>query len=100
MADLEARGVTKHFGGVVALEDVDFDAARGEVHALIGENGAGKSTFIKVLTGAVRPDAGELRLFGAPLAPDVSLIFAPLAVPCSSLVSPAASRRAAPCRVA
>jgi ribose transport system ATP-binding protein len=67
MPDLEARGITKRFGGVVALQDVDFEASRGEVHALIGENGAGKSTFIKVVTGAVRPDAGELRLFGEQL---------------------------------
>jgi ribose transport system ATP-binding protein len=66
MADLEARAVSKHFGGVVALDQVDFDANAGEVHALIGENGAGKSTFIKVLTGAVRPDEGEVRLFGEP----------------------------------
>jgi ribose transport system ATP-binding protein len=64
MADLEARDVTKRFGGIVALDHVDFDANVGEVHALIGENGAGKSTFIKILTGAVRPDEGEVRLFG------------------------------------
>lgn len=67
MADLEARGVTKRFGGVLALDDVRFDADAGRVHALLGENGAGKSTFIKVLTGAVAPDHGELRLFGEPL---------------------------------
>src|SRR4051794_4505495 len=64
MADLEARGITKRFGGVVALDDVSFDADAARVHALLGENGAGKSTFIKVLTGAVAADAGELRLFG------------------------------------
>jgi ribose transport system ATP-binding protein len=66
MADLEARAVTKRFGGILALDHVDFDANAGEVHALIGENGAGKSTFIKVLTGALRPDEGEVRLFGEP----------------------------------
>jgi ribose transport system ATP-binding protein len=66
MADLEARAVTKRFGGIVALDHVDFEANVGEVHALIGENGAGKSTFIKVLTGAVRPDEGEVSLFGQP----------------------------------
>jgi len=66
MPDLEARGVTKHFDGIIALDNVDFDANAGEVHALIGENGAGKSTFIKVLTGAVRPDEGQVRLFGEP----------------------------------
>jgi ribose transport system ATP-binding protein len=66
MADLEARDVSKHFDGIVALDHVDFDANAGEVHALIGENGAGKSTFIKILTGAVRPDEGDVRLFGEP----------------------------------
>src|SRR5438128_1642362 len=67
MADLEARGVTKRFDGVVALDGVGFEANAGEVHALIGENGAGKSTFIKILTGAVRPDEGDVTLFGSPL---------------------------------
>jgi ribose transport system ATP-binding protein len=66
-AVLELRGITKRFPGIVADDHVDFDLRRGEVHALLGENGAGKSTFIKVLTGAVRPDAGELSLFGEPL---------------------------------
>jgi ribose transport system ATP-binding protein len=67
VADLEARNVTKRFDGILALDEVDFDADAGEVHGLIGENGAGKSTFIKILTGAVRPDEGEVRLFGEPL---------------------------------
>ena len=68
MADLVARGVSKSFGGVQALDGVDFAADAGEVHALLGENGAGKSTFIKILTGAVAPDEGALTLFGKPLA--------------------------------
>src|SRR5205809_6699200 len=67
MSDIEARGVSRSFGGVQALSEVDFHADAGEVHALLGENGAGKSTFIKVLTGAVTPDAGELTLFGEAL---------------------------------
>ena len=69
MADLEARGISKSFGGVRALDAVDFDGEAGQVHALLGENGAGKSTFIKILTGAVVPDNGSLTLFGTPLAP-------------------------------
>ena len=69
MADLEARGISKSFGGVRALDAVDFDGEAGQVHALLGENGAGKSTFIKILTGAVVPDEGSLTLFGKPLAP-------------------------------
>jgi ribose transport system ATP-binding protein len=66
LADLEATGIGKRFGGVVALSGVDFEANSGEVHALIGENGAGKSTFIKILTGAIQADEGKLRLFGEP----------------------------------
>jgi len=69
VADLEARQVSKRFGGVRALDGVDFSADAGDVHALLGENGAGKSTFIKVLTGAVAPDAGEVSLFGEALQP-------------------------------
>ncbi len=66
---LEARGVSKDFPGVRALDRVDFTLRPGEVHALMGENGAGKSTLIKVLTGDYRPDAGEIALAGRPFAP-------------------------------
>jgi ABC-type sugar transport system ATPase subunit len=55
---LEARGISKSYGGVRALINADFSCARGEVHALLGENGAGKSTLVKILSGAVRADAG------------------------------------------
>jgi ABC-type uncharacterized transport system ATPase subunit len=58
------RGITKRFPGVVANEDVDFQAAEGEVHALLGENGAGKSTLSNILTGLYRPDDGEIWLYG------------------------------------
>lgn len=61
---LEARGVTKRFPGVLALDDVQFTLRPGEVHSLVGENGAGKSTLMKVLGGIHRPDAGVLRLNG------------------------------------
>jgi ribose transport system ATP-binding protein len=64
---LEARGVSKRFPGVVALDDVSFSLRPGETHALVGENGAGKSTLIKVLTGVHRPDDGELLLSGSPV---------------------------------
>ncbi len=61
---LVASNISKAFGGINALEDVQFQAAAGEVHALLGENGAGKSTLIKIFTGVHRPDSGELRLNG------------------------------------
>lgn len=57
---LELEHVSKTFPGVKALSDVHFDIYPGEVHALVGENGAGKSTFIKVISGAHQPDAGSL----------------------------------------
>ncbi len=66
---LEARGITKRFAGVTALDGVDFNARAGEVHALMGENGAGKSTLIKVLTGAYARDEGTVRVGGEPIAP-------------------------------
>src|SRR3954453_11338941 len=65
---LEAVGVSKRFPGVVALDDVTFTLRAGEIHALVGENGAGKSTLIKILPGVHRPDEGELRLGGEPVA--------------------------------
>jgi fructose transport system ATP-binding protein len=61
---LSARGLTKRYGRVVALNDADFDLMQGEILAVIGDNGAGKTTLIKVLTGAVVPDAGEIFLDG------------------------------------
>ncbi|GAK52231.1 ABC transporter related protein [Candidatus Moduliflexus flocculans] len=66
---LELRGITKAFPGVVALNGVDLEIAQGEVHALLGENGAGKSSLIKVLCGIYLPDAGEMRYAGVPYAP-------------------------------
>jgi simple sugar transport system ATP-binding protein len=65
---LEARGVTKHYGHVLALDKADFSALPGEVVALIGDNGAGKSTLIKILVGAVRPDSGEILVDGTPVS--------------------------------
>ncbi|WP_342110459.1 sugar ABC transporter ATP-binding protein [Methylobacterium sp. SI9] len=66
---LSVRGLSKSFAGHQALAGVDFTLRRGEIHALLGENGAGKSTFIKTVTGIVRRDAGEVRLDGVPIAP-------------------------------
>ena len=58
------RGVAKSYPGVRALDGVDFDVRAGEVHALVGENGAGKSTIMKILAGAVAPDTGEIEVEG------------------------------------
>jgi simple sugar transport system ATP-binding protein len=65
---LEMRDIRKEFPGVVANDGVSFDVRRGEVHALLGENGAGKSTLMNILYGLYRPDGGEIRLGGKPVA--------------------------------
>ncbi|MEP0520526.1 MAG: ABC transporter ATP-binding protein [Hyphomicrobiales bacterium] len=57
---LEAKGITKRFGALVANDAVHLSIASGEIHALLGENGAGKSTFVKMLYGSLRPDEGTL----------------------------------------
>lgn len=61
---LELKGITKIFPGVKALDKVEFRVKSGQIHAIMGENGAGKSTFIKVITGVHRPDEGEIFLEG------------------------------------
>ncbi|HZG80306.1 MAG TPA: sugar ABC transporter ATP-binding protein [Brevibacillus sp.] len=61
---LELKGITKAFPGVKALDRVHFQLKKGEIHALMGENGAGKSTFIKIITGVHLPDEGEIILNG------------------------------------
>ena len=64
---LKARGLTKRYGKVVAMDNCDFDLYPGEILAVIGDNGAGKSTLIKALSGAVVPDEGEITLEGKPI---------------------------------
>ena len=62
--ELELRHITKIYPGVKALDDVSISFRNGEVHALVGENGAGKSTFIKTIAGAISPDGGEICING------------------------------------
>src|SRR6476659_5083485 len=61
---LEATGVSKAYGAVVALKSASLAVRPGEVHALLGANGAGTSTFVKILTGALRPDSGRILIRG------------------------------------
>src|SRR5437762_12060154 len=61
---LEASGLVKHFGPVLALRAADLRVRGGEIHALMGANGAGKSTVVKILTGALAADAGTITLGG------------------------------------
>jgi fructose transport system ATP-binding protein len=61
---LSARGLVKRYGRVTALDGADFDLLQGEILAVVGDNGAGKSSLIHALSGAMRPDAGEIALEG------------------------------------
>src|SRR5512137_1046827 len=61
---LQATGITKHFPGVLANDRVDFALEKGEIHALLGENGAGKATLMNILYGLYQPDSGEIRING------------------------------------
>lgn len=64
MAAIEVRGLRKRFGSIEALRGLDLEVREGEILGLLGPNGAGKSTLVRALVGRVRPDAGEMRLFG------------------------------------
>ncbi|MCW5621207.1 MAG: sugar ABC transporter ATP-binding protein, partial [Burkholderiales bacterium] len=61
---LRAHGLTKHYGGLRAVHEATLDLYAGEVVALVGDNGAGKSTFVKMLSGVVTPDGGSIALHG------------------------------------
>jgi simple sugar transport system ATP-binding protein len=61
---LEARGITRYYGSLAALENVDFQVSPGEVVGLVGDNGAGKSTLLKILCGALRPTSGTILVDG------------------------------------
>ena len=64
---LQMRGVQKRFPGVIALDNVSLEVGQGEIVALCGENGAGKSTMMKILGGVYQPDGGEIFVDGQPV---------------------------------
>src|ERR1700751_397519 len=61
---LSARGISKRFGGLLALASVDFDVMRGDIFGIIGPNGAGKTTLFSCIAGALAPPSGEVRFHG------------------------------------
>lgn len=61
---LEVRGVSKSYGKVIALSDINFEIGDNEIVGLVGDNGAGKTTFIKIIMGVIRPDRGEIYIDG------------------------------------
>src|SRR5258707_11204161 len=61
---LQAKKITKKFGGLSALSEIDFSISSGEISSLIGPNGAGKTTFFNLLTGVYKPDGGEIEFSG------------------------------------
>ena len=67
MPEIAAAGIVKRYGGLVANDGVTLSAERGEIHGVMGENGAGKTTLMNILFGMQAPDAGEIRLRGAPV---------------------------------
>ena len=64
---LEVKNINKYFGNVIALNDINMSVSAGEVHCLLGDNGAGKSTMIRILSGVHQPDSGEVLLEGEPV---------------------------------
>ncbi|HET6367034.1 MAG TPA: ATP-binding cassette domain-containing protein, partial [Pseudomonadales bacterium] len=64
---LEARGITKRFGGLTALDSIDFTLEEGHIASIIGPNGAGKTTFFNVFTGIYVPEEGAVTFKGTPL---------------------------------
>ncbi len=70
---IRARGLTKSFGAVVALDGVDLDIAGGQIHGLVGPNGAGKTTLLGLLLQLALPDAGELEILGTPVRRTLAL---------------------------
>jgi ABC-2 type transport system ATP-binding protein len=73
---IAATGVTKHYGPVVAVDELDLHVNAGEIYALLGLNGAGKTTLIRMLLGMVRPTEGRVSLWGTPVSPEQGHVWA------------------------
>ena len=71
---ISVEGVSKHYGSVLAVEDLSFTVERGEVVGFLGPNGAGKTTTMKMITGTLQPDEGAVRLDGVTVAEDPTTI--------------------------
>lgn len=69
-AVIQTRGLSKHFGNIQAVDDVDLDVPKNQIMALVGDNGAGKTTLIKMLCGVLQPTAGEIFVRGEPVSFD------------------------------
>jgi ABC-2 type transport system ATP-binding protein len=67
---ISTTGLTRHFGKLAAVDDLDLNVPHGSIYGFLGPNGAGKTTTIRLLLGLIRPHAGEARLFGEPLRRD------------------------------
>ena len=70
---IAVQGLTKHYGGVKALTDAEFRLNPGEHVAIVGDNGAGKSTFVRLITGVEQPSRGDILMDGQPVAFDSPL---------------------------
>ncbi len=90
----ELRNIAKSFGTVPAIRDVSLTLERGSIHGIVGENGAGKSTLMNILYGTYVPDAGEIRIAGAPVRletrpmPSRAASAWSISISCSSSASP------------
>ena len=68
---LELRGLTRRYGDLVALDDLSFTVAEGQMFGFVGPNGAGKTTAMRIVLGVLEPDAGEVRWRGQPMTDDI-----------------------------
>ena len=92
-SSVRARGLTKHYGTVTALDGLDLDVAAGTVLGLLGPNGAGKTTAVSILTTLVRPDAGTATVAGVDVVSDPRTVRSLIGLSGSTQRSTSTSRR-------